>query len=160
MIIEKVVSGGQSGADQAGWRAAKAAGIATGGWMPFGFKTEDGPRPEFAGLYGAKEHRSSDYRDRTISNIGLADVSILFGDPSTHGSLLLKRVAADVGKPVFKVRWHDEGATPSYMVGQLERWGGRIVVNVAGNRESSSPGIGDWVESYLAEVFRIVSGNA
>ena len=49
-MIDRVISGGQTGADQAGWRAAKASGIPTGGWMPKGFLTEDGPRPEFAGL--------------------------------------------------------------------------------------------------------------
>jgi hypothetical protein len=29
---------------------------------------------------------------------------------------------------------------------------------VAGNRESSSPGIGAWVERYLTEVFRLLKG--
>ena len=33
-MISRVISGGQTGADQAGWRAAKRCGIATGGeWM-------------------------------------------------------------------------------------------------------------------------------
>src|SRR3954453_21838055 len=52
-MLERVISGGQTGADLAGWRAARAAGIATGGWMPRGFWTEAGERPEFAELYGA-----------------------------------------------------------------------------------------------------------
>ena len=52
-MLDKVISGGQTGADQAGWRAARAVGIPTGGWMPLGFLTEDSPRPEFADLYGA-----------------------------------------------------------------------------------------------------------
>lgn len=29
-------------------------------------------------------------------------------------------------------------------------------LNIAGNRESKSPGIGAWVEEYLAEMFRIL----
>jgi Circularly permutated YpsA SLOG family len=33
-MLDKVISGGQTGAAQAGWRAARAVGIATGGWMP------------------------------------------------------------------------------------------------------------------------------
>jgi hypothetical protein len=52
-VLDRVVSGGQTGADQAGWRAARASGIATGGWMPAGFLTEAGPRPEFAEMFGA-----------------------------------------------------------------------------------------------------------
>ena len=59
-MLERIVSGGQTGADQAGWRAAKALGIATGGWMARRFLTEDGPRPEFRKLYGAVEHPSPD----------------------------------------------------------------------------------------------------
>ena len=43
-MIKLVISGGQSGADQAGWRAAQACDIPTGGWMPFGFLTEEGPQ--------------------------------------------------------------------------------------------------------------------
>jgi Circularly permutated YpsA SLOG family len=39
-VLDRVVSGGQTGADQAGWRAARAVGLATGGWMPYGFLTE------------------------------------------------------------------------------------------------------------------------
>ena len=52
-MLEKIISGGQSGADQAGWRVARAFGIPTGGAMPLGFLTEEGSRPEFAELYGA-----------------------------------------------------------------------------------------------------------
>ncbi len=35
-MLDKVVSGGQTGADQAAWRVARAYRIATGGWMPAG----------------------------------------------------------------------------------------------------------------------------
>jgi len=49
-MLERVISGGQTGADQAGWRAARASGIPTGGAMPGGFLTEDGARPDFAEL--------------------------------------------------------------------------------------------------------------
>jgi Circularly permutated YpsA SLOG family len=46
----KIISGGQTGADQAGWRAAKACGLETGGWMPKGWKTELGCSPFFGPL--------------------------------------------------------------------------------------------------------------
>lgn len=42
-MIERVISGGQTGADQAALRAARACGIPTGGWAPRGWLTEDGP---------------------------------------------------------------------------------------------------------------------
>jgi hypothetical protein len=39
-MLERIITGGQTGADQAGWRAARAAGIPTGEWMTRGFFTE------------------------------------------------------------------------------------------------------------------------
>ena len=154
-MIELVVSGGQTGADQAGWRAAKRYGIATAGWMPKGFKTEAGARPDFAEAYGAKSHGSASYRDRTISNIGLADATILFGDTGSPGSRLLIREATDVNHPFFSVKG-PECPPPGYTFSRILRWTGIKTLNVAGNRESSSPGIGAWVEEYLCEVFRLL----
>jgi Circularly permutated YpsA SLOG family len=52
-MLERVISGGQIGADRAGWWAAKAAGIPTGGAMPLRFLAEDGRHPEFAEEFGA-----------------------------------------------------------------------------------------------------------
>jgi hypothetical protein len=156
MPIELVISGGQTGADQAGWRAAKAAGIPTGGWMPKGFLTEAGPRPEFAEMYGAKAHDSASYRDRTISNIGLADMTLLFGNPNTPGGRLAMSEANDIAHPVFVIRG-SENPTPATTVRFIRRWTGVKALNVAGNRESKGRGIGAWVERYLSEVFRLLA---
>jgi hypothetical protein len=45
-MLERVISGGQTGSDQAAWRVAKACAIPTGGFMPAGFLTDDGPQPD------------------------------------------------------------------------------------------------------------------
>src|SRR5262245_6120448 len=69
-MLDRVVTGGQTGADQAGWRVARTAGIPTGGWMTRGFLTEtpdgrgDEPHPEFAELYGARGLPTDRYADR------------------------------------------------------------------------------------------------
>jgi hypothetical protein len=68
-MLEKIITGGQTGADQAAWRAARVYGLPTGGWLPKGFLTEDGPRPEFATLYGAQEMPTDSYRARTEQNV-------------------------------------------------------------------------------------------
>ena len=47
-MLVQINSGGQTGADQAAWRVAKAFGVRSGGRMPNGFLTADGPGPEFA----------------------------------------------------------------------------------------------------------------
>ena len=41
----KIISGGQTGADQAALDAAIELTIPYGGWLPKGRKTEDGPLP-------------------------------------------------------------------------------------------------------------------
>ncbi len=48
-MIERIISGGQNGVDQAGLRAARAVGIATGGWALHGWTTIDAPAPWLAG---------------------------------------------------------------------------------------------------------------
>ena len=42
-MIERVISGGQTGSDQGRLRAARACSIATGGGAPRGWLTEAGP---------------------------------------------------------------------------------------------------------------------
>jgi hypothetical protein len=64
-VLTEVVSGGQTGADQAGWRAVRAFGIATGGWTALEFRTEEGARPKFAEQYGAVEMATTSYPART-----------------------------------------------------------------------------------------------
>jgi hypothetical protein len=162
-VIEKVITGGQTGADQAGWRAARKAGIPCGGCMPKGFLTEDGPRPEFAELYGAREMPTADYPARTNANVHMADATILFGSPRTPGSRLLLRLEAirrslwPDRPPVFEVPspWVPgdfNSPQPNDAAWWIDRH--RIkVLNVAGNRESSAPGIGAWAEAFLAEMF-------
>jgi len=45
-MIKKIISGGQTGADQAALDVAIKLGIAHGGWIPKGRITEEGPLPE------------------------------------------------------------------------------------------------------------------
>jgi len=156
-MLAKVISGGQTGADLAGLRAAKAAGLETGGWMPKGYRTEAGNRPAMAVLYGMKEHDSREYIPRTKLNIIESDATLLFADdPDSPGSkatamqcyyngkpCLLPRVTLDA--PSDPARWRA-------IAGWIEQHGIKTL-NVAGNRESKAPGIGAWVEQFLAGVF-------
>ncbi|MGE4195956.1 MAG: putative molybdenum carrier protein [Phycisphaerales bacterium] len=163
MNLELIVTGGQSGVDQAAWRAAKRCGIATGGWMPRGFKTEDGNHPEFAELYGAKEHPSSSYRDRTISNVGLVDKVLIFnqGPAWSSGTACAVNAAKDAD-----VRWFvwelgrtlDSGFSTGYIAQWIRRDSPQSLM-VGGNRESRAPGIGAAVEAYLVEVFTALKGS-
>lgn len=166
-----IITGGQTGADQAGWRAAKRFGLDTGGWMPLGYLTEDGPRPEFAEMYGAREHTSPRFQDRTPLNVNDADLTIVFGDPESNGAkCAYKAFRAKIGErgmDPYSRSYSRDGWIPIYRyrtTGTLNIAPGRLAdvlarlgagsINVAGNRESSFPGIGQRVEDYLCEVFR------
>lgn len=159
-MIERVLSGGQTGADQAGWRAAAKCGIATSGWMTKGFRTEDGCRPDFAATYGARETESRDYPERTRRNALEGDVTLWFGDPTSRGGKLTLR---SCGGPHLII----QPAVPKYAwtVAKVARWlaeptPGCKVLNVAGNRESSAPGIGASTESFLVAVFWMMKYHA
>ena len=159
MPLELVISGGQTGADQAGWRAAKAVGIATGGWMPRGFLTEDGPRPEFAEMYEAKQATSTAYPERTRLNAWSGDITLWFGDPSSRGG---KVTLKECG---INLRIWPGHSQFDWKVAQVAEWISRPlpgcrILNIAGNRESVAPGIGEWVEAYMREVFRLLGVEA
>ncbi len=79
----KIISGGQTGADLAALEAAKLLKIKTGGWMPHGFRTEEGPRREYAELYDLKEMRSFisvslAYVKRSQNNVICSDATVAF----------------------------------------------------------------------------------
>lgn len=168
-MLEKVISGGQTGADQAGWRAAKALGIPTGGWMPKRFRTEtpDGlgwgeAHPEFAELYGAREHPLADYPPRTDANARDSDLTIwLDGGPhcigggDRRGFYRTRKSVVEWGKEYVITGWSEIDPTPEELVGQIRKYSPKVI-NIAGNRESKAPGIGEWAEAYLIEVFRLL----
>jgi hypothetical protein len=150
-MLERIVSGGQSGADQAGWRAARALGIATGGWMPIGLLTEAVPRPEFAEMFGAVELPGGGYPERIRANARDSDATVWFGDPASPGGRTTLRACAGFGKPVYLVI---EGQTqPAEVVAWIEAEKVRVL-NVAGNRESTEPDIGERTERFLVAAFR------
>jgi hypothetical protein len=147
----KVVSGGQTGVDQAALRAARACGLETGGYMPLGYLTEDGPRPEFRELYGVIELPTSSYPARTRQNALEASATIWFGVLNSHGSASTHRNCWANHRPILDVV---EGETTPSNVARWIEAGGFKVLNVAGNRESSNPGIGERTERFLTAVFR------
>ena len=145
----KVISGGQTGVDRGALKAAKAAGLLTGGWLPRGWAAEDGRHPEFQELYGLQEHELADYPARTRRNIEDADATlILAGKIHSPGTRLTVQICERLRKP-FAV-FNPAAVT----VQDVLRWLPDVqVLNVAGNRESKSPGIEQWTEEFLGEVF-------
>src|SRR5262249_5491583 len=106
-VLEVIISGGQTGADQGAWRAALKAGLKTGGWMPKDFLTEDGPRPEFAEAYGARELDSAEYRVRTEENVRDSDATIWFGSIDTPGAKTTLNALKILGRPQKIIKPND-----------------------------------------------------
>jgi hypothetical protein len=149
-MLEKIITGGQTGADQAGWRSAKAFGIPTGGCMPKGFLTEEGPRPEFAPQFGAVEMPTEVLAARTEKNVNDSDATVWFGLTTTPGAQATVGACQTAGKPCMVI-YPDASFEPGHVTQWItER---RVkTLNVAGNRASDEPGIGSRVESFLAQV--------
>ena len=149
--ITKIISGGQTGADRAGLDAAKESGIVTGGRCPKGFRTETGADQSLK-QYGLTETASSDYSERTKLNVLDSDGTVIFADVSngkitSRGSLLTFKTARENDKPCVV---NPTGA-------ELLKWiksNSISVLNVAGNRESSSAGIYERVKTLLLEMLR------
>jgi hypothetical protein len=152
-MLDKLITGGQTGADQAGWRAAKAFRVRVGGWMPKGFLTEDGPHPEFAEQYGATEMPTDSLLARTERNVQDSDATLWFGETTTSGAQATVRACQIVGKPCMLI-YPGASFEPSHVAAWVTL--NRIkTLNVAGNRESDEPGIGHRVEEFLARVLEL-----
>jgi hypothetical protein len=84
-MLEKVISGGQTGADQGVTPRRQGRGIPTGGWAPKGWlvESEDGRRniaaPRHAD-FGLAECPEPGYPARTRANVRDSDATIWFGD--------------------------------------------------------------------------------
>lgn len=174
----RVISGGQTGVDQAALRAARTAGLETGGTAPKGWRTLDGPAPWLA-EYGLVQHpRFYTYPPRTEENIRSACLTLRIAkDWRSPGERLTARLAEQFMKPIVDVHPRtldvfDMGAVIQYKQWAMARMTPHkfanwlfvsmadtlpvAVLNVAGNSERTSPGIGAWAEQFLAEVFREV----
>jgi len=98
-MLKKIISGGQTGADQAGLDAAIKHNIPHGGAIPKGRMTEDGVLPR---KYQLEELTTQSYPKRTEKNVVDSDGTVIFTHGKlTGGSLLTRKKAAQHGRPVI-----------------------------------------------------------
>jgi len=96
--INKIVSGGQTGADQGGLDAALYCSLPHGGWCPKGRKSENGVIPA---KYQLQEMPSADYLVRTKANVVDSDATVIFTCGELDGgSLKTAQFAIKLKKPV------------------------------------------------------------
>ena len=153
--IRKIISGGQTGVDQAALRAAIASGILIDGWCPPGRICEDGviseefplketPFERSEGAPGIPRSLRTEWNARDSDGVLILTKSILALDPGTNWarqcSLHYKKPCAieDPSDPLSEIRsrtWIEVNSI--------------AVLNVAGPSEKTEPGIGQLVYIFL-----------
>lgn len=160
--LTRIISGAQTGADMGGLDAAVELGIPTGGTMAAKFQQSiEGDKkifsPEIAEKYGLKEgvitkkqgqYGTYDdvYYQRTIDNAQEADGTIWFGNANSPGGRLTLSPDTQQGKakPLINPTNAEE----------IRKWitdNNIKVLNVAGNREHTNPGIYNTTKIMLVE---------
>jgi len=146
-MIERIVSGGQTGADRAALDWAIGHHIPHSGWCPKGRKSEDG---QLSARYNLKESPSANYLQRTEWNARDSDGTVLFSIAPvlTGGSLKTQVFAAKHKRPCAHIHAgmpHPDAALLRFIAAH-----GIKSLNVAGPRASKEPDVYDFTMSALS----------
>lgn len=145
--LEKIVSGGQTGADRAGLDWAIDNGVPHGGWCPQGRRAEDGP---ITSRYKLTETAESRYHIRTRLNVEDSDGTVIFSLEAelSKGSALTMEFSRNLAKPGLHI---SRAATkdPAMALRRFLLENGVHVLNIAGPRASTEPGIAEFVRQVL-----------
>jgi len=131
--VEKIISGGQVGADRAGLDFAMKHGIPHGGHCPLKRIAEDGIVPF---KYQLEEAVKPGYPYRTKLNVMNSDATVIFtGKTPGRGSALTIQSCLDFGRPYLVIVPElDLAVAASRLKSFLERSPAVRVLNVAGSR--------------------------
>jgi len=135
-MLHKIISGGQTGADQGALDAAISSGVDHGGWLPKGRKTENGALPM---RYRLTEMDTSRYTSRTRQNVLDSDGTLIISNEAlTGGSALTRKLAQQHRRPCLHVNMSRQSvAGASQQIFKWIRHHHIGVLNVAGPRASS-----------------------
>lgn len=147
----KIVSGGQTGVDRGGLKAAIDSNLPHGGWCPKGRRAEDGVIPA---EFELRETKTDRYEERTELNVIDSDGTLLFyRDEIVGGTRLTQRMARRHRRPLLELNLSDP-LDQKAVIDWLRRE--QInVLNIAGPRERNSPGATEQVRDFLASVFQL-----
>jgi hypothetical protein len=153
-MITKIISGCQTGSDQAALDVAIELGIPHGGWIPKGRVTEEGRLPA---KYHLKEMPTTSYPKRTEQNVIDSDGTLIVSHgPLTGGSAFTEQMAEKHGRPCLHI---DLNKTKKLQAAQnIESWiteHNIKILNVAGSRASKDPKIYQATKSILKTVFHL-----
>lgn len=164
--LQKIISGGQTGVDQAALRAAMEMDFKIGGWCPPGRVSRKGIIPAEYPLTETVCERSTLAPDiprslRTEYNIRDSDATLVLKPNDTRkdpGTIWTVKCARLYKKPCYII----DPYAPKAEI-QICSWLKKIpveILNVAGPAEESSPGINQQAYHLLVRIFtNIKSGN-
>ena len=149
----KIVSGGQTGADQAGLEFAAEQGLEWGGWVPLGFKNESGTIPARF-QPGLKEMPTDSYRLRTEANVADSDGTVIFYKGTlSPGSALTLRTCTRLKRPSLLINTLKPEHYCAAKVGEFILMRQIRVLNVAGSRYSKVPDIQQRAKNILTAMW-------
>ena len=147
-MIEKIISGGQTGVDRAALDVAMELGVRCGGWCPAGRHADDGPIPA---RYPLQETADIDHTVRTESNVRHSDATLIVYRGELHGGTAYAvEMARHLGRPVLAI---DVEEPPD--IGEVTDWLRSAQVrtlHIGGPRESSRAGIYNQARSLIARI--------
>jgi len=134
-MVKKIISGGQTGADQAALDVAIKLGIPHGGWIPKGRLTENGP---LDAKYQLQEMETANYNKRTEQNVIDSNGTLIISHGMlTGGSEYTREMAIYRNRPWLHI---DLNATIDFQAAQkIQSWikeNNIETLNVAGSRAS------------------------
>eukprot|EP00933_Yihiella_yeosuensis_P006050 TRINITY_DN110692_c0_g1_i1.p1 TRINITY_DN110692_c0_g1~~TRINITY_DN110692_c0_g1_i1.p1 ORF type:complete len:186 (+),score=34.41 TRINITY_DN110692_c0_g1_i1:178-735(+) len=161
-MIERIISGYQTGADQGALAAAQDNGVQIGGAAPHGGVDENGLIPErFAGCFeamAAADDSVSIWDMRTAKNLETGDAVIIFVPklplPVMDGTKLTMDRAASLRKPCLIIDLSKPIDADAVEVWVCEH--SIKTLNVAGPRESSSPGMYQAVYEVVSSLCKLL----
>ena len=139
-FCERIVSGGQTGADRAALDFAINHGYPHGGWAPRGREAEDGPIPD---KYQLTEIPDGGYRQRTKRNVQDSDGTLIINIGELDGGTKATQIFTQkLGRPCFVAQLDTADLTQvATLVAEWLQSHHIAALNVAGPRESKRPGI-------------------
>jgi len=153
-MIVKIVSGGQTGADQGALDAAIALGIPHGGWIAKGRLTEDGRLPD---KYQLKEMETANNARRTEQNVLDSDGTLIISHGELNGgSALTSEFAAKYRRPCLHIDLNTTAAFQAALM--ISSWTDQNqieILNVAGPRASKDPEIYRFTRHIVESVYHM-----
>src|SRR5512139_1850618 len=157
-MLEKIISGGQTGAGRAASDFAIKHKIPHGGWVPKGRLAEDGSLPA---KYKLTEMPTDSYQKRTEQNVIDSDGTVILSHGKlTGGSAYALRMAKKHNKPCLLVDLNKDKDLPAFL--EIANWLDEHcikILNVAGPRASKDPKIYKVVKDVLEELWLLESNR-